>query len=115
MDENQLNEVVLVVAAFMDAENLLVDSEIQVMDDVIVDPDVKDNFVAALVAMFWADKVAKFNYKEFGDIISFDATFGTNKIDNHRKCMTVKSGSLLKEDKEAYTWLLRSFMTAHQK
>ncbi|GJR84535.1 zinc finger, SWIM-type containing protein [Tanacetum coccineum] len=32
-----------------------------------------------LVAMFWADEVAKCNYKEFGDIISFDATFRTNK------------------------------------
>nr|GEV98162.1 hypothetical protein [Tanacetum cinerariifolium] len=28
-----------------------------------------------LVAMFWADEVAKCDYKEFGDIISFDATF----------------------------------------
>ncbi|GJZ27324.1 FAR1-related sequence 5-like protein [Tanacetum coccineum] len=78
-----------------------------------------------LVAMFWADEVDKCNYKEFGDIISFDATFRTNKydmvfvpftgIDNHRKCVTVGSGLLLREDTEAYTWLLRSFMTAHEK
>ncbi|GKC02155.1 FAR1-related sequence 5-like protein [Tanacetum coccineum] len=33
-----------------------------------------------LVAMFWADEVAKCNYKEFGDIVSFDATFNNNKI-----------------------------------
>ncbi|GKD61484.1 FAR1-related sequence 5-like protein [Tanacetum coccineum] len=32
-----------------------------------------------LVAMFWADEVAKCNYKEFGDIVSFDATFNSNK------------------------------------
>nr|GEX25351.1 hypothetical protein [Tanacetum cinerariifolium] len=32
-----------------------------------------------LVAMLWADEVAKCNYKEFGDIILFDATFRTNK------------------------------------
>ena len=32
-----------------------------------------------LVAMFRADEVAKLNYKEFGDIVSFDATFKTNK------------------------------------
>ncbi|GJX41881.1 FAR1-related sequence 5-like protein [Tanacetum coccineum] len=78
-----------------------------------------------LVAMFWADEVDKCNYKEFGDIISFDATFRTNKydmvfvpftgIDNHRKCVTVGSGLLLREDTEAYTWLLTSFMTAHEK
>ncbi|GKB53823.1 FAR1-related sequence 5-like protein [Tanacetum coccineum] len=30
------------------------------------------------VAMFWADEVAKCNYKEFGDIVSFDATFNSN-------------------------------------
>nr|GEV16419.1 hypothetical protein [Tanacetum cinerariifolium] len=72
-----------------------------------------------------ADEVDKCNYKEFGDIISFDTTFRTNKydmvfvpftrIDNHKKCATVGSGLLLKEDTEAYTWLLRSFMTAHEK
>ncbi|GJW12459.1 hypothetical protein Tco_1578286 [Tanacetum coccineum] len=32
-----------------------------------------------LVAMFWADEVAKCNYKEFRDIVSFDATFNSNK------------------------------------
>lgn len=32
-----------------------------------------------LEAMFWADEVAKCNYKEFGDIVSFDATFRCNK------------------------------------
>nr|GEU72386.1 protein FAR1-related sequence 5-like [Tanacetum cinerariifolium] len=32
-----------------------------------------------LVALFWADEVAKCNYKEFRYIISFDVTFRTNK------------------------------------
>nr|GEZ65976.1 hypothetical protein [Tanacetum cinerariifolium] len=78
-----------------------------------------------LVAMFSADEVDKCNYKEFGDIISFDATFRTNKydmvfvpfngIDNYKKCVTVGSGLLLREDTKAYTWLLTSFMTAHEK
>ena len=34
---------------------------------------------AELCGMFWADEVAKCNYKEFGDIVSFDATYRTNK------------------------------------
>nr|GEW81537.1 hypothetical protein [Tanacetum cinerariifolium] len=78
-----------------------------------------------LVAMFWADEVAKCNYKEFGDIISFDATFRTNKYDmvfvpftgtdNHLKCVNFGSGMLLKEDTEAYIRLLTSFMTIHEK
>nr|GEX98559.1 hypothetical protein [Tanacetum cinerariifolium] len=75
-----------------------------------------------LVAMFWADEVAKCNYKEFGDIVSFDATFNSNKynmkfvsfvgIDNHGKCVTLGSGMLLHEDTKSYMWLLNAFMTA---
>ncbi|GJR74284.1 FAR1-related sequence 5-like protein [Tanacetum coccineum] len=38
--------------------------------------------ICELVAMFLADEVDKCNYKEFGDIISFDATFRTNKWSN---------------------------------
>nr|GEY00957.1 protein FAR1-related sequence 5-like [Tanacetum cinerariifolium] len=64
-----------------------------------------DNFLfeyvvenSQLSALFWADEMSKYNYKEFGDTISFDATFRTNKynmvfvpftcIDNHRKYVT---------------------------
>ncbi|KVH89294.1 hypothetical protein Ccrd_008719, partial [Cynara cardunculus var. scolymus] len=31
-----------------------------------------------LHTIFWVDEVARFNYSEFGDVISFDATFRTN-------------------------------------
>ncbi|GJX60662.1 FAR1-related sequence 5-like protein [Tanacetum coccineum] len=78
-----------------------------------------------LVAMFWADEVAKCNYKEFGDIVSFDATFNSNKynmkfvpfigVDNHGKCVTLGSGMLLHEDTKSYMWLLNAFMTAFLK
>nr|GFC28441.1 hypothetical protein [Tanacetum cinerariifolium] len=39
-----------------------------------------DYFVedAELCGLFLADEVAKCNYKEFGDILSFDATYKTN-------------------------------------
>ncbi|GJY75500.1 FAR1-related sequence 5-like protein [Tanacetum coccineum] len=39
-----------------------------------------------LVAMFWADEVAKCNYKEFGDIVSFDATFNNNNDSSGISC-----------------------------
>ncbi|CAI9297949.1 unnamed protein product [Lactuca saligna] len=47
---------------------------------------------SVLSTMFWADETAKLYYKEFGDVISFDATFRTNKLLNqyfliHRLCM----------------------------
>lgn len=38
---------------------------------------VKDN--TELECMFWADETAKGNFIEFGDIISFDATYRTNR------------------------------------
>ncbi|GJR78678.1 FAR1-related sequence 5-like protein [Tanacetum coccineum] len=78
-----------------------------------------------LVTVFWDDEVAKCNYKEFGDIVSFDATFNSNKynmkfvpfigIDNHGKCVTLGLGMLLHEDTKSYTWLLKAFMTSFLK
>ncbi|GJZ15242.1 RNA-directed DNA polymerase, eukaryota [Tanacetum coccineum] len=77
---------------------------------------------AELCGLFWADEVAKCNYIEFGDIVSFDATYKTNKykmvfvpftaIDNHRRSVTVGSGLLKRETAEAYGWLLRAFKKA---
>ena len=32
-----------------------------------------------LMAIFWADEVAHLNYMEFGDVISFDATYRSNE------------------------------------
>nr|GEX73793.1 hypothetical protein [Tanacetum cinerariifolium] len=59
---------------------------------------------AELSAIFWPDEVSKYNYREFGDVVSFDATFKTHKykmvfvsftvIDNHRKCVTIIEGLL---------------------
>ncbi|GJV76827.1 FAR1-related sequence 5-like protein [Tanacetum coccineum] len=69
-----------------------------------------------LVAMFWADEVAKCNYKEFGDIVSFDATFNSNKyymkfvpfigVDNHRKEM----GKLIEDfGLQNHKWMTKMF------
>lgn len=32
-----------------------------------------------LTKLFWADPIGRRNYEVFGDVVSFDATFGTNK------------------------------------
>ncbi|XP_071688630.1 protein FAR1-RELATED SEQUENCE 5-like [Rutidosis leptorrhynchoides] len=73
-----------------------------------------------LHSIFWADEVAKCNYKEFSDIISFDATYRMNRynmkfvpftgIDNHHRCVTVAAGLIRDETAESYTWLLTCFM-----
>ncbi|GJS00432.1 FAR1-related sequence 5-like protein [Tanacetum coccineum] len=44
-----------------------------------------------LVAMFWVDEVTKCNYKEFGDIVSFDATFNNNKDSSGISCDSTES------------------------
>ncbi|GKD82534.1 FAR1-related sequence 5-like protein, partial [Tanacetum coccineum] len=57
-----------------------------------------------------ADEVSKYNYREFGDVVSFDATFKTNK-----KCVTVAAGLLKNETTKSYIWLLKVFMKAFGK
>ncbi|XP_022025122.1 protein FAR1-RELATED SEQUENCE 5-like [Helianthus annuus] len=78
-----------------------------------------------LSAFFWADETAKCNYEAFGDIISFDATYRTNRycmvfvpftgVDNHRKCVTIGAGMIAKENIESFTFLLESFLKAFKK
>nr|XP_043633685.1 putative protein FAR1-RELATED SEQUENCE 10 [Erigeron canadensis] len=79
---------------------------------------VKDN--SELECMFWADETAKANFKEFGDIISFDATYRTNRynmmfvpftgIDNHKKTVSIGAGMLRDETADSYVWLLKAFL-----
>ncbi|XP_076938807.1 protein FAR1-RELATED SEQUENCE 5-like [Bidens hawaiensis] len=67
--------------------------------------------------LFWADEISKKNYLAFGDIISFDATFKTNKynmvfvpfttIDNRCRHVTVGAALLSYESIESYSWLLK--------
>ncbi|XP_076882309.1 protein FAR1-RELATED SEQUENCE 5-like [Bidens hawaiensis] len=80
--------------------------------------DVNDD--RELIRMFWADETLKSNYLAFGDIISFDATFKSNKykmvfvpfmaIDNHCRSVTVGAGLLASETIESYTWLLQMLL-----
>ncbi|KAJ0956638.1 putative transcription factor FAR family [Helianthus annuus] len=78
-----------------------------------------------LTGLFWADGLCKRNYAEFGDVISFDATFKTNKykmvfvpftgIDNHCRNVTLGAGLLASESIESYKWLLQSFLNSFGK
>lgn len=72
-----------------------------------------------LGGLFWADEQVKRNYDAFGDVVSFDATFRSNKynmvfvpftgIDNHKRCVTFGAGMLINENVFSYTWLLNAF------
>ncbi|VFQ89953.1 unnamed protein product [Cuscuta campestris] len=75
-----------------------------------------------LTRVFWCDPIAKKNYAMFGDLISFDATFNTNRykmvftpftgVDNHRRCVTFAAGLLRREDVPSYRWLFNRFLDA---
>ncbi|VFQ74279.1 unnamed protein product [Cuscuta campestris] len=75
-----------------------------------------------LTRLFWCDPVARKNYAMFGDVVSFDATYETNRynmifapftgLDNHRKCITFAAGLINKENDESYAWLFRCFLNA---
>ncbi|GJW71120.1 FAR1-related sequence 5-like protein [Tanacetum coccineum] len=63
-----------------------------------------------LVGLFWADEQAIRDYAVFGDIVSFDATFRSNKY------ITILASSLLSnETVGAYKWLLEEFKNAFGK
>ncbi|GJV72657.1 FAR1-related sequence 5-like protein [Tanacetum coccineum] len=78
-----------------------------------------------LSRMFWADETMKCNYIAFGDVVSFDATYRTNRyqmifvpftsINHHQKCVTFGAGLLSDETFESYTWILTAFKRAHGK
>ncbi|GKA36948.1 FAR1-related sequence 5-like protein [Tanacetum coccineum] len=78
-----------------------------------------------LCRMFWADETMKCNYVAFGDIVSFDATFDTNKydmvfvpftgIDYHQKCVTFGAALLFDETTASYSWMLECFLKVHKK
>ncbi|KAL3643682.1 hypothetical protein CASFOL_014497 [Castilleja foliolosa] len=81
------------------------------------DFDTDDN--DQLTRLFWADPISRRNYTAFGDVVSFDATYSTNRynlifapftgIDNHRRIVTFGAGLLSKEDSDSYAWLIGKF------
>nr|KAJ0197918.1 hypothetical protein LSAT_V11C700373360 [Lactuca sativa] len=60
--------------------------------------EVQTDFDDHLTVPFWTDNTSKANYKEFGDLLSFDVTYQTNKysmvfvlftgVDYHKRCVT---------------------------
>ncbi|KAK9698102.1 hypothetical protein RND81_08G082500 [Saponaria officinalis] len=75
-----------------------------------------------LCRVFWTDAHGKSAYLAFGDGVSFDPTYGTNKycmvftpftgIDNHKKSVTFACALLSNEDEESFVWVFQKFMEA---
>ncbi|XP_022019500.1 protein FAR1-RELATED SEQUENCE 5-like [Helianthus annuus] len=78
-----------------------------------------------LGSLFWADEVMKCNYRVFGEVLAFDATYSTNQynmifvpftgVDHHKNCVTFAAALLYDETIESFTWMLEQFLEAHGK
>ncbi|WOH08980.1 hypothetical protein DCAR_0728431 [Daucus carota subsp. sativus] len=75
-----------------------------------------------LSVLFWADATGRRNFEIFGDAVSFDATFDTNKynmifapfigVDKHDRCVTFAACLLAKENVNHFSWAFRHFVKA---
>ncbi|XP_057793050.1 protein FAR1-RELATED SEQUENCE 5-like [Salvia miltiorrhiza] len=64
--------------------------------------------------LIWIDELAVKNYKLFGEALSFDATYCTNRykliftaftgIDNYGKCISFGAVLISREDMDSYSW-----------
>jgi len=71
---------------------------------------------------FWADGQSIMDYACFGDVVSFDTTFQTNKLEmpfapfvgtNHHKQTIIFGAALVfNETIESFVWLFETFLTA---
>ncbi|XP_019168045.1 PREDICTED: protein FAR1-RELATED SEQUENCE 5-like [Ipomoea nil] len=86
-------------------------------DDMYFEYEANEN--DQLACVFWADGMARKQYSVFRDVVSFDATYKTNRyslvfvpftgIDHHKKCVTFAAALIAREDVDSYCWILRNF------
>ncbi|XP_074327578.1 protein FAR1-RELATED SEQUENCE 5-like [Apium graveolens] len=84
--------------------------------------DYKVDTKGHLTGLFWTYAIGQANFDVFGDIVSFDHTFRTNRynmvfvpftgVDNHWKNVTFAAGLLAKENYKNFKWLLLAFKKA---
>ncbi|XP_028074240.1 protein FAR-RED IMPAIRED RESPONSE 1-like [Camellia sinensis] len=71
--------------------------------------------------LFWADARSMATYKAFGDVVSFDTTYLTNKYDmpfaqfvgvnHHGQSILLGCGLLSNENTETFLWLFREWLS----
>ncbi|XP_074291135.1 protein FAR-RED IMPAIRED RESPONSE 1-like [Silene latifolia] len=84
------------------------------------DYDLDDD--GSLCRAIWADGTARENYKLFGDTVSFDPTYFTNKysmvftlftgVDHHKRSVTFCGALIAREDYESFNWVFNRFLHA---
>lgn len=70
----------------------------------------------------WADGISRRNYFVYGDAVSFDPTYSTNKykmvltpftgVDNHKRSVTFCCALIAKENTESFNWVFERFLIA---
>ncbi|XP_074305141.1 protein FAR1-RELATED SEQUENCE 5-like [Silene latifolia] len=75
-----------------------------------------------LVRAFWCDAESRRNYALFGDYITYDPTYSTNKycmlftpftgVDHHKRSITFASALLFHEDEDSFKWVFEKFLDA---
>lgn len=75
-----------------------------------------------LTHVFWADGTSRKNYSLFGDVISFDSTYRSNRynlvftpftgVNHHKSCVTFGAAFIPNEKIESYKWVFRTFLKA---
>ncbi|KAL2499469.1 Protein FAR1-RELATED SEQUENCE 5 [Abeliophyllum distichum] len=70
--------------------------------------------------IFWADNRCRQAYKEFGDVVTFDTTYPTNKYDmpfapfvgvnHHGQSTLLGCGLVSNEDTETFVWLFQTWL-----
>uniref|UniRef100_A0ACD5YAG3 Uncharacterized protein n=1 Tax=Avena sativa TaxID=4498 RepID=A0ACD5YAG3_AVESA len=75
-----------------------------------------------LMNFFWTDGQAIMDYSVFGDVVSFDTTFSTNKfempfapllgVNHHKQTILFGAALLFDESAESFKWLFRTFLEA---
>ena len=74
-----------------------------------------------LKILFWADARSRAAYQEFGDAITFDTTYLTNKYDmpfapfvgvkHHGHSILLGCGLISNEDTYTFNWFFKSWLT----
>ncbi|XP_014753980.1 protein FAR1-RELATED SEQUENCE 5-like [Brachypodium distachyon] len=73
--------------------------------------------------IFWADAKMVLDYAHFGDVVTFDTTFGTNKeyrpfgiflgLNQFREITIFGAALLFDETCDSFTWLFETFLATH--
>ncbi|XP_057733901.1 protein FAR1-RELATED SEQUENCE 5-like [Arachis stenosperma] len=72
--------------------------------------------------LFWSDGISQLDYRLFGDVIAFDATYKNNKyscplvifsgVNHHNQTIVFAAALIADETTDTYIWLLRQLMFA---